>query len=488
MQMEDLLQEKLQINIERIKMSFNNTSDLVIREMTFSLNKEITQEKTLKLVYLDSITDTTLLQKSVILPLVENLNISESQSKELISYVSHTILTTPSVKTTNSYQELLNAIIQGNAVLLFDGFNEIIIVEVANWVERSVEESLGERSPKGVALGFSEKAKTNINILRGIIKTEQFCVQKMTFGSIAKTDVFLLFINGIVDKGILKEVRNRIEKLDVKHILEAKIVAEIIEGKPKSFFPLTVSSERPDSAASALFEGRVIVLVDGTPQVIIAPSLFAELFQAPDEYKVSYGRFSIRLLRFFSFLIAIFSSSIYVTLDTHGKDYIPKKLYEELFTKEELLPTVWEVLILNVILALFIDATFRVPKSAIFLISIIAAILLGDAAASAKLIHPVGLIVVGTSFIASLVLANKGLLGTIRILRISFILIGYVLGYNGLFIGATVLIFYMISLKSIGVPYLSPFIPFRYKELKDTLYRGDLKKLANSKHSFPDDN
>lgn len=248
MQMEDLLQEKLQINIERIKMSFNNTSDLVIREMTFSLNKEITQEKTLKLVYLDSITDTTLLQKSVILPLVENLNISESQSKELISYVSHTILTTPSVKTTNSYQELLNAIIQGNAVLLFDGFNEIIIVEVANWVERSVEESLGERSPKGVALGFSEKAKTNINILRGIIKTEQFCVQKMTFGSIAKTDVFLLFINGIVDKGILKEVRNRIEKLDVKQILEAKIVAEIIEGKPKSFFPLTVSSERPDSA------------------------------------------------------------------------------------------------------------------------------------------------------------------------------------------------------------------------------------------------
>lgn len=150
--------------------------------------------------------------------------------------------------------------------------------------------------------------------------------------------------------------------------------------------------------------------------------------------------------------------------------------------------TVWEVLILNVILALFIDATFRVPKSAIFLISIIAAILLGDAAASAKLIHPVGLIVVGTSFIASLVLANKGLLGTIRILRISFILIGYVLGYNGIFIGATVLIFYMISLKSIGVPYLSPFIPFRYKELKDTLYRGDLKKLANSKHSFPDDN
>lgn len=486
--MEDLLQDKLQTNIDRIKMSFNNTSDLMIREMTVGLNKEISQEKKLKLVYLDSIIDTTLLQESVILPLAENLNIDKSQSKELISYVSNTILTTPGVKVTDSYQELLSAIIQGNAVLLIDGFHEIIIVEVANWVERSVEESLGERSPKGIALGFSEKAKTNINILRGIIKTEQFSVQKMTFGTIAKTDVFLLFINGIVDKGILKEVRNRIEKLDVKYILEAKVVAEIIEGKSKSFFPLTVSSERPDSAASALFEGRVIVLVDGTPQVIIAPSLFAELFQSPDEYNVSFGRFTIRLMRFFSFLIAIFSTGIYIALDKHGKDYIPPKIYEALFTKDEFLPTIWEVLILNIILALFIDATFRVPKSAIFLISIIGAILLGDVAVSATLIHPISLIVVGMSCVSALVLANKGLLGSIRILRIGFILIGYLLGSDGIFIGATVLIFYMISLKSIGVPYLSPFIPFRYMELKDTLYRGDLKKLANSKHSFPDDN
>lgn len=222
--------------------------------------------------------------------------------------------------------------------------------------------------------------------------------------------------------------------------------------------------------------------------MIIAPSLFAELFQSPDEYNVSFGRFTIRLMRFFSFLIAIFSTDIYIALDKHGKDYVPPKIYEALFTKDELLPTIWEVLILNIILALFIDATFRVPKSAIFLISIIGAILLGDVAVSATLIHPVSLIVVGMSCVSVLVLANKGLLGSIRILRIGFILIGYLLGSDGIFIGATVLIFYMISLKSVGVPYLSPFIPFRYMELKDTLYRGDLKKLANSKHSFPDDN
>lgn len=145
----------------------------------------------------------------------------------------------------------------------------------------------------------------------------------MTFGTKAKTDVFLLFIDGIVDKGILNEVRNRIEKLDVKYILEARIVQEIVEGKPMSIFPLTLSSERPDTAASALFEGRVIVMVDGTPQVIIAPTLFAELFQAPDEYYVSYGRLSMRLLRFVAFLTTILLSAIYVTLDKHGKEHIP---------------------------------------------------------------------------------------------------------------------------------------------------------------------
>ena len=176
MQMKDILQEELSINIDRIKMSFNDTADLMIREIRFGLKKETT----LKVVYLDGIIDSALLQKSVIFPLVETLNINKTQSKDLINYVSNAILTTPNVKTTKSYQELLSAIIQGNAVLLFDGFDEVIIVEVAEWAEKSLEESLGERSIKGVTVGFTEKAKTNINILRGIIKTEQFCVQKMT--------------------------------------------------------------------------------------------------------------------------------------------------------------------------------------------------------------------------------------------------------------------------------------------------------------------
>ena len=482
--MKDILQEELQINIDRIKMSFNDTADLVIREIRFGLKKEMT----LKVVYLDGIIDTTLLQESVILPLIETLNINKTQSKELINHVSNTILTTPNVKTTKSYQELLGAIIQGNAILLIDGFHEVIIVGVTEWAERSLEEPLGERSVQGIAFGFSEKAKTNINILRGIIKTEQFCVQKMTFGTKAKTDVFLLFINDIVDKGILNEVRNRIEKLDVKYILEARIVQEIVEGNPKSIFPLTLSSERPDTAASALFEGRVIVMVDGTPQAIIAPSLFAELFQAPDEYYASYGRFFMRLIRFSAFLSAMFFSPIYVSLDKHGKEHIPKKLYEALLTKDEILPTFWEVVILNLLFALFFDASFRVPKSAILLISILGAILLGETAISAKLIHPVSLLVVGFAFVSEAVLANKGLGGAITILRACFILIGYFLGSNGMFIGVTLLIMYMISLKSIGVPYLSPFIPLNFKELKDTLYRGNLKTLTNSKHSYPDDN
>ena len=162
--------------------------------------------------------------------------------------------------------------------------------------------------------------------------------------------------------------------MDVKYILEARIVEEIVGGKPKSIFPLTFPTQRPDAAASALFEGRVIVIVDGTPQALIAPTLFVELFASPDEYYVNYGRFSIRLLRFFAFLSTIFLSGIYVSLDKHGKEQIPKKLYEALLTKDELLPTVWEVLLLNVLLTLFIDAAFRLPKSAVMLISLLGAI------------------------------------------------------------------------------------------------------------------
>lgn len=479
------LQEALEKNIINIKKNFNNTSDLNIREIKIGAKKD----RMLNVVYLDGLVDTELLQDSVILPIIETLNTNKPlNNKEFINNVANSILTTASVKITNKYQDVLDAIIQGKTILLFDGFLEVIIADTTKWLERSLEQSSGESAPNGMVMGFSEKAKTNINVLRGIMKTEQFCVQKMTLGSISKTDVYLLFLNDIVDKGILSEVRKRLEKVDVKYILQGRVVQEIVEGKQNTLFPLSMNSERPDVTAANIYEGRVVLMVDGNPQVMIFPSLFLDYLQAPEEYFSSYGRFSVRLIRLFSFLSTIFLPGLYVALDKYGIEHLPKKVYESLVSKNELLPTFWEELGLIILFRIVIDSTFRVPKNAVTLVALIGSIVVGETAVLAKLIHPVGLIIIGFTFITGILFSNKGLTATLSTLRYIFLIVAYFLGFNGIIIGSTFLLIYMVSLRSIGVPYLSPLIPFRFKELKDSLYRGNLETLVNSKHSYPEDN
>lgn len=482
--MKDTLQRSIQENIEIIKKKFNNTADLKFRE----INLRTDNDNKLCVVYLDGIIDTNFLQESVIQPIISASLNNNLMEDNVINYVSNSILTIASVKQLKSITEAIDGIIQGNAVLLFDGNLVAIMVDVTKWAERSLEESLGERSLRGIVLGFSEKAKTNINVLRGIIKTEQLCVDKMTFGTIAKSDVYLLFIKDVVDSGVLQEVRDRLHNTDVKYILEARIFEDILEGKQKTIFPIVKPTDRPDIAASALFEGRVLVVVDGTPQVIIAPSLFVEYLQSPGDYYLKYGRFLNRFIRFFAFLSSIFLPGIYLALDKYAKEYFPNKLYETLITKDELLPTIWEILILNILLRIFFDAVLRIPKSTVLIISLLGSILLGETAVSAKLIHPISLLIIGISFISAALLANKGLGSAIDPLRFIFIFLGYFFGFNGLIIGMTILVLHLISLKSIGVPYLSPLVPLRIKELKDVVYRGDLKTLLNSKHSFHEEN
>ncbi|MCE4052196.1 spore germination protein [Bacillus sp. Au-Bac7] len=482
--MKDTLKRSIQENTDIIKQKFNNTADLKFREITIGTDND----NRLCVVYLDGIIDTNFLQESVIEPIIRASFNNRLMEDNVINYVSNSILTIASVKQLKSITEAVDGIIQGNAVLLFDGNLVAIMVDVTKWAERSLEEALGERSLRGIVLGFSEKAKTNINVLRGIIKTEQLCVDKMTFGTIAKSDVYLLFIKGVVDSGVLQEVRDRLHNTDVKYILEARIFEDILEGKQKTIFPIVKPTDRPDIAASALFEGRVLVVVDGTPQVIIAPSLFVEYLQSPGDYYLKYGRFLNRFIRFFAFLSSIFLPGIYLALDKYAKENFPNKLYETLITKDELLPTIWEILILNILLRIFFDAVLRIPKSTVLIISLLGSILLGETAVSAKLIHPISLLIIGISFISAALLANKGLGSAIDPLRFVFIFLGYFFGFNGLIIGMTILVLHLTSLKSIGVPYLSPLIPLRINELKDVVYRGDLKTLLNSKHSFHEEN
>ncbi|MGE7608236.1 spore germination protein [Peribacillus frigoritolerans] len=472
------IEKSLEHNIQHIKILFHQTSDLVVRRLKCGMEKS----EQAAIIYIENIIDSETIQNYVIKPLLTSTKTSEV--KGITNLISE-VIEAAYVKTGTQYQELTDAIVNGNTVILFEGNDTGVIVETAKWNERSIEESIGERSPKGPVIGLTEKLKTNINILRSIIKSPELCVENKELGLISKTQISIIYMNGIVDKGVLETVQSRLSSLSVKYILEARIIDEVIEGQ-KSIFYLNKTTERPDVLASSIYEGKVGVIVDGTPSALITPSLFIDAFQTADDYYLKTGRYTTRFLRFMGFFLSVYLPAIYLTLEKFHQNELSKKVVKSLFFDGEIIPTFWEIMFLMFLVKILTDASFRIPKSAVILISLFGTLVIGELAVTAKILHPVSLIIVGLSFTSGFLVIYRGLADAMTILRFLFLLAANFFGFTGLIIGTTLLIIYMTNLKSAGVPYLSPLIPFRYKELKDTLYRGDLKTLLNSKHSYPD--
>ncbi|WP_201007373.1 spore germination protein [Paenibacillus glycanilyticus] len=465
------LQKQLDQNLAIIKQRFHHTTDLKIRDIQAAHLKA-------SIVYIEGLIDSNRLQESVIRPLLHMTPVE----RELIDYVATQVIEAPDTSTAYEFQELSSGLVEGKAVLLFEGYAKAILTDIAEWKERSLEKPISERAPRGPIIGLTEKASTNINLLRGMIKTPDFCVDTQQVGIVAKTNVSILFLSGVVDQQVLQFVQKRLNHLNVKYVTESRIVEEALEFS-KSIFPLSQTSERPDSIASSLYEGRVAVIVDGTPRAVIIPSLFTDNLQTPDEYHTRYGRLTNRIVRFIGLLLSIYIPAIFVALCNFHQNELPETFAKVLIPKGVLLNPFFEMVLLIFIFRTMIDIAFRLPQSLVILISLVGTITIGDSLVKVKLTHPFALVSVAITFMLTFLVLNK-LVAAITTLRFSFLLIGAFLDFTGIIVGTTLVIIYMAQLKSAGVPYLSPLIPFKPKELKDTLIRGDLKKLLNSEHSY----
>lgn len=472
------IQPVLQENIENVQSTFNHTSDLVIRRFKPKESAEFC------LIYLDSIIDSVQIHDDVIKPLLENIE----KHGLPIDMIGEKIIQSVDVQNTNKFKDLIDGIIQGSTIVLIEGSTSGNIIPSVRWEERSVEEVIGERSPRGPVIGLTENMKTNINLLRGALKTPNLCIETLELGSEAKTSVSVIYLKGIVDKGILKEVRKRLKSINVKFIATSRIVEDALEGDQLTVFSLIRDTERIDTIVASLTEGRVVIMKDGIPNAFVAPTLFFDYFQASDEYFSKFGRFTSRFIRFFGFLISIYLPAIYLAVSSYHQDDLSRELKKLLISEAEIIPTFWEIVILLFLVRILIDATFRLPTSTIVLVSLVGTIVVGQTAVEAKLIHSVSLIVVGVTILSSFLVIYRGLAAAETTFRLIFVLIGHFLGFQGLIIASTLLVIYLVNLKSMGVPYLSPIIPLKIEELKDSLIRGNLKKSINSKHTYSEEN
>ncbi|MGG0175828.1 spore germination protein [Gottfriedia acidiceleris] len=467
-------------NINTVKKQLYNSPELSIRFIQFNTKRKYYGA----LLYMDGIVNTELIRESIIEPL---LNIRHIDEDAFMSTLALHHIRSESIEEVTSISSTIDGIIRGKTLVLVEGNESGILVDTVEWQQRPIEQSTRQRNIEGPLIAFSEQLKGNLNLLHNMIPSPTLMVEKIKIGKITKTDAAIVFLTERVDQSALKEVRNRIDSLYVDYVLETRIIEQAVAGKQKTLFPLTFTTELPDCIAAALYEGRVAILVNGTPTATIVPNLFVQYFQHPSDYYSKLPNLT-RLLTFFCFFGSTLLPGTYVSIANFHENWFSKKVTKHFFSHSDTFLPFWlEIFILLILLHILAVGSYRVSKELLILVSLIATVTIGSTAVDAKLIHPLSLIIIGTTYLANTLNTNTAMTFTINYLRYIFLFLGSLFGIWGIGVGMFAIFIHLARLRSVGVPYLAPIIPFNLKEFKDVFFRGDLQKLINSPHKYPHD-
>jgi hypothetical protein len=457
----------LNTNLANIKQRFAKCSDLVFREFS------IFQTQKAVLIYIDGLNDSNQLELHLLKQLMstENILLRGSSLKKLLEQFV-TVAQTTEVQT---IEELLEHVLSGEAILLADGETSAIALSVKKWDHRSVEEPLSEAVIRGPRDGFTESIRTNTALLRRRIRTENLKMESMKIGRVTKTDVIIAFIDGIVTDSVVTEIKSRLERIDIDGVLESGYIEELIEDNPFSPFPQFQNTERPDVVAANLLEGKVAIFVDGTPFVLITPITLYGLLQASEDY---YERALIstmlRWIRFIFFLIALLLPSLYIAITTYHQEMLPTNLLLSVASARESspFPAFVEALMMEITFEALREAGVRLPRPVGSAISIVGALVIGQAAVQAGIVSAPMVIVVSITGIASFTIPRFNLGISVRMLRFPIMIMAGILGLFGIVIGLLIILIHLSKLRSLGVPYLSPMAPITFENLKDVLVRA----------------
>ncbi|RBW70045.1 spore germination protein [Bacillus taeanensis] len=404
--------------------------------------------------------------------------------KEVIAFFSQHGISAQNAELVDRFDKAVNNILQGHIVIFFDGWDKVLSYAQASQVEmRQVSEPLSESVVKGPREGTVEQLQRNIGLLRARLQNPHFKIEKFIAGGTTKTEIAVGYLEGAVDDATLTELKKRVDAAKEGDILETAYVEELIEDSTYSPFPQHRSTERPDVAVASLLEGKIIVLVQGTGTILICPGLFTEFFQASEDYyhRVIFSSF-IRLLRIAAFFMALTLPSVFIALTTFHPELIPTNLLMAILDTREGIPfpAFIEALIMIFFFELLREAGIRLPKPVGSAVSIVGALIIGDAAINANIASPSIVILVALTGIASFAMPQYSIAIGIRLLQFPLMVLAAVLGGFGIMIGFLLIMLHLSHLRSLGQPYFSPLTPFRPKLLLDIFVRAPLKTLWNS--------
>ncbi|TNJ62906.1 spore germination protein [Paenibacillus hemerocallicola] len=474
---------RLDANVEAVRSAMGDSQDLIIKAFT------CLDGCRMALLYVEGLADKAFIHDSILIPLLQHAQ-SDARSKyadnvdRLHGLINE--LTAGDVSLCADMDTLLVRMLSGDAILLSDDCNESLRIAAAGWEDRPVGEPTSQAVVRGPMEAFTENIRKNTALIRRRIKDPRLWLETRQIGTVTRTDVSIMYLKHLVDENVVRELRRRLDRIDIDGILEGGYIEEFIQDKTLTPFQTVYNSERPDSIAAGLLEGRVAILVDGTPFVLLVPALFIHYFQAAEDY---YQRADIstllRVIRVLSFFLALLAPSFYIAITTYHQEMLPTSLLISLAAQREGVPfpAFIEALMMEVTYEILREAGVRMPRTVGQAVSIVGTLVIGQAAVEAGIVSAVMVIIVSITAISSYVIPSSGMSISVRMIR--FVLMGLAasFGFYGILVGLIILVLHLTSLTSFGVPYMSPLGPFEPQDQKDTLFRIAWPKMLTRPRS-----
>ena len=489
--------EDISKNIEQIKIKYNSliNSDIITRNFTLiASNKEYKAF----LIYIDGMSDTKIINDFVLKPLMlrskantfdanpekplpKNPFIKIRKSFNLEDYIYKSLLPQNDIKKKNDFNELMSDINSGNCVLFVDTLNIAFSLETKGFKARSISTPNNEVIVRGSQEAFVEVIRTNTSILRRLVNNENLVIENIDVGKLSKTKVAVCYLKNIANTDLVSEVKFRINNLDIDSLISSGQLEQLIQDNGSSL-PQMIATERPDRAVNHLFEGRVIIIVNGSPYVLIAPCVLVDFISSPEDFNLKHQYSNmLRIMRLIATFFSLLLPSLYLSISVYHQELIPTPLLFAIASSRETVPfsIFFEIILMEISFELIREAGLRVPSPIGPTIGIVGALILGEAAVSADIVSPILIIIIAITGICSFAVPDFSLSFSVRLWRFAFLLLGYIAGMLGISSGIFVGMCVLANLKSFGVPYTAPYLPSSNKKIRNTFLVQPIWKRDN---------
>jgi spore germination protein KA len=469
----------LQNNLDYIKKRFSvpTNSDVMIREFDVIVGKKAIPAF---MVYYDGMVDRNVVDTDILLPLMllSNLDI-KSDDARIDVYIRNHLLTHNQIKEAEDFEQVLGEVNFGGCGIFVDGMNTAFTADVKGFEHRTVERPNTEMVIQGPQEGFTETIRVNTALIRKRLKDENLIVEDHLVGERSKTPCSILYIKDLANDSLVAEVRRRLESIKVDYVQDSGEIEQFIEDNTYITSPQMVSTERPDRVAAMLTEGRVAVIVHGSPFALVMPTTAFELIHSPEDsyLRVPYANL-LRCVRVVAILVALLLPGLYMAITNFHQEMIPTGLLLSLEAAREKVPfpSIVEILIMEVSFELIREAGIRIPGTIGPTLGIIGALILGQAAVAASIVSPILIIIVAVTGLGSFAIPTYSYAYSFRILRFGYIVLGSLAGFLGLSLGIFLQGMLLVSSKSFGVPFFAPFAPRTAGGLGDALLKKPIWK------------